>query len=94
MNVNSKFPMDYLNYEGQIISLLISGPKRAHHIYQNLSASQPTVSSLLSRMVDREIITCQRDRQDRRGVIYSLDENFLNSLNVGDFAIDTESSSK
>lgn len=76
MLLSAEIFLRFANEEGQIVSLLFDGPKKAGDIYAEVRASQPIVSKRLARMLDENMIVCKRDPNDRRIVWYALSETF------------------
>ncbi len=69
-----------LSVEGQIIAVLASGPKIASEIYNTVSASQPTISEKLARMVAKGEIIQINSMEDRRVRTYIIAPIFRQSI--------------
>lgn len=65
-----------LTIEGQIIYLLSKENLVAGDIYKRVSASQPTVSKRLARLLDVGIINIETSASDRRLSIYKLSDEY------------------
>jgi DNA-binding MarR family transcriptional regulator len=65
-----------LTIEGQIIYLLSKEDLVAGEIYKRVSASQPTVSKRLARLLDRGVIIIETSAADRRLSIYKLSDEY------------------
>lgn len=61
-----------LSVEGQITQILLRGECVAGDIYSHVSASQPTVSKRLARMIDEGKIEHFPSPNDRRFSIYRI----------------------
>ena len=72
--INGFSESDLLTVEGQITLVLIRGPRPAGDIYGSVTASQPTVSRKISRLLDQGILEVAISTQDRRVPIYNLSE--------------------
>jgi DNA-binding MarR family transcriptional regulator len=69
-----------LSAEGQIVFLLLYQDLPAGSIYQNVRASQPTISKKLSDLVYRNIIRARNLETDRRITIYSISPAIRDSI--------------
>lgn len=73
-----------LTIEGQIIYLLSKSNMVAGEIYKSVSASQPTVSKRLSRLLDLGTICIETSSADRRLSIYKLSDAYRQGLGFVD----------
>ena len=69
---------DLLSVEGQLAILLLKSERSASEIYANISASQPTVSKKIARMLDLGMI------EVKRVSIYCVTEGFRSFLAQAD----------
>lgn len=70
----------FLSVDGQIIVMLASGAKNASDIYNNVSASQPTISEKIARMIMRGEVVQLSATGDRRIRTYVLAPGFRQSI--------------
>jgi DNA-binding MarR family transcriptional regulator len=75
---------DLLSVEGQLAILLLKSERSASEIYANISASQPTVSKKIARMLDLGMIEVKSPSGDRRVSIYCVTEGFRSFLAQAD----------
>lgn len=76
----SAFGRRLLSVEGQIIAALAGGPKIASEIYNTVSASQPTISEKLARMIAKGEVIQINSMEDRRVRTYILAPVFRQSI--------------
>ncbi len=73
-----------LTIEGQIIYLLSKSDLMASEIYKVVTASQPTISKRLARLLDRGVISIETSSADRRLSIYRLSDAYRKDSGVRD----------
>lgn len=73
-----------LNIEGQILYLLSKSDMVAGDIYKYVSASQPTISKRLARLLDRGVICIEASTSDRRMSIYKLSDAYRQNSGLQD----------
>ncbi len=61
-----------VSVDGQIILALGCGPVQASEIYNQVTASQPTVSRRLGDLLERQVLSLRHAPDDRRCSIYAL----------------------
>ncbi len=71
---------DFLDAEGEIIKILLSGPSIAGTIYEQSRFSQPVTSKKLARLQDQGIVFGYRDPKDRRVIWYKLHDEAKKKL--------------
>lgn len=79
-NLFEKHLQNLLTIEGQIIYLLSQSDSIAGEIYKHVSASQPTVSKKLARLLDQGKICIETSQTDRRLSIYKLTDSYRMEL--------------
>lgn len=63
---------DLVSVDGQIVLALAAGPLQASEIYENVTASQPTVSRRLGWLLRQGVVNMKHAPDDRRCNIYAL----------------------
>ena len=66
--------IELFSVEGQILLSLATGPKSSHEIYAVVRASNPTVLRRISWLMSIKAIEARPSVQDKRIIIYSLNE--------------------
>lgn len=69
-----------LSIEGQITFFLMECGRSAGDIYEHVSASQPTISKKIARLLDQGIIELKPSAGDRRVSIYVVTDSFKRFL--------------